>query len=303
MVDILMATYNGERFVEAQILSIIAQTYNNWRLIVHDDGSKDRTLAIVRKWSQIDTRITIVDDGIICGGAAKNFMHLLNYSNSEYVMFCDQDDIWFDNKVELMYKEILNMDSLMPRVVYSNSYVWYPSVGITGLATFTHASNLQELLFLNSGIQGCVAIFDNKVRDHMKSYHGEISMHDHLLHLIAVTLSNVHFLDVPLMLYRNHGGNVTGDTRVSLVNNSALFRNQSIPVVDDCHYETVKRFQTLYSGYLTEKDKNTLDIYIKLPHKAYFSRLYLVIKNQFKLYNSVVLLLVKCIVRRYKNNS
>ena len=72
MIDVLMATYNGARYIESQILSIVCQSYKDWQLLIHDDGSKDNTLAILRKWSQIDDRIKIIDDGIICGGAGFN---------------------------------------------------------------------------------------------------------------------------------------------------------------------------------------------------------------------------------------
>ena len=72
MVEILMATYNGERFIRDQICSIINQTYTNWHLLIHDDGSTDNTLKILRCLSENDERICIIEDGIKFGNAGDN---------------------------------------------------------------------------------------------------------------------------------------------------------------------------------------------------------------------------------------
>lgn len=300
MVDILMATYNGEQYIEAQILSIIAQVYKDWRLLIHDDGSKDSTLAIVRKWSQIDDRIKIIDDGIRCGGAAQNFMHLLKYSDSEFIMFCDQDDIWFDNKVELMYSEIEQMDSSKPRLIYTNSYVWYPEHGIKGVATLTYAENFQQLLFLNSGVQGCVAIFDSSVRELMKHYQGELSMHDHLLNLLGASLANCRVLDLPLMLYRNHNKNVTGRTKTNIVDYETLRGLRNNPVICSRHFETVEIFRKVYSEKLNNNQKKVIDAYLSMPDRSLFMRLILIVRYRFQLYGSIFLLILKVCFKRYK---
>jgi rhamnosyltransferase len=75
-IDILLASYNGENYIEQQILSIIAQQYQNWCLLIHDDGSSDDTVKIVLKWSSIDSRIRLIDNNIKCMGVAANFLRL-----------------------------------------------------------------------------------------------------------------------------------------------------------------------------------------------------------------------------------
>ena len=121
-VDILLATYNGELYIETQILSIISQTFKKWQLLIHDDGSSDTTIFIIKKWAAIDNRIKLIEDEVKTRNAAKNFMHLLKYSTAEYVMFCDQDDIWFDNKVQLMFDTMsqLHHKSYIQTLMYGN---------------------------------------------------------------------------------------------------------------------------------------------------------------------------------------
>ena len=108
-IDILLATYNGEKHIKAQILSILAQDNENWNLIIHDDGSTDNTINIIKGFCAIDNRINLIEDNIRFGNPANNFLHLLKKSTANYIMFCDQDDIWFDNKLSLMYSEIRNI--------------------------------------------------------------------------------------------------------------------------------------------------------------------------------------------------
>lgn len=100
-ISICMSTYNGEEYLSEQIDSIIGQTYTNWQLYVHDDGSSDNTREILNDYQKQDDRIhfskTNNHQGII-----KAFIELVQNVESEYYMFCDQDDVWLNNKIEMM---------------------------------------------------------------------------------------------------------------------------------------------------------------------------------------------------------
>ena len=106
-IAILMATYNGEKYLREQIDSLLSQSYCDWTLYIQDDGSKDATLDIIKSYD--DERIVLVDVGLTRQGAGMNFMSLLNMVESEYYMFCDQDDVWFGDKIE---KELVRMKEI-----------------------------------------------------------------------------------------------------------------------------------------------------------------------------------------------
>ena len=298
-VDILMATYNGEKYIESQILSIIAQSYKDWNLIIHDDGSVDKTVEIIKKWSSIDKRISLIQDGVVLRNAAKNFMHLLRYSSSEYIMFCDQDDIWLDNKVNLMYDEIVkHRSNIIPVVVYSNSYLWLPGKGIIGMSTLAFAGTLQSFLFLNSGIQGCAAIFNSKAKDYMIKWDGDLAMHDHLLQLVCVTFGKVFYLPHSLMFYRQHENNVTGVMdRQSIININNVFKNKKIPVIECHHYETIRKFFLYYHNEMNHEQKGLFSVYLNFPKVGRVRRIYSVLKYKFKIFNSIALLAFKVLLR------
>ena len=98
-VTILLASYRGAAFIGAQLDSIAAQTHRNWRLIVSDDGSDDGTRGIV---SDFAARRPAGQVELICGpqrGATQNFLHLLSAAPEGIVAFCDQDDVWFPDKL------------------------------------------------------------------------------------------------------------------------------------------------------------------------------------------------------------
>ena len=299
MVDILLATYNGEKYVKTQILSLISQSYLNWNLIIHDDGSTDDTVKIIKELAAQDSRIKLIEDGVSCKSAALNFMHLLRYSTSAYVMFCDQDDIWFDNKVEYMYCGIRCTDDNTPNVLYTNAYVWSSLIGILGNATSTFPPNINSLLFLKSGIQGCASIFNAKMRDLLLKWNGPLAMHDHLLHLLGCSVGNVYYKDIPLMLYRNHDKNVTGGTRINKNDIRSIYSAIDHPVVCKKHYDAVVMFREQYADVLGDDKKRIIDAYINLPNKGLLYRSFSILKNQFKCYDSTFRILIKMILKPY----
>lgn len=298
-VDILMATYNGSKYIESQIFSILSQTYRNWNLIIHDDGSNDDTVEIIKNISSIDNRIKLIEDNLKCGGAALNFMHLLQFSTADYIMFCDQDDIWFDNKIESQLNVIKRKNFEIAQVVYSNSYVWIPNEGIKGLSTLTFPKNINQLLFLNSGMQGCSAIFNRKMLNLLMSYRGKLSMHDHILHLFGICLGEIEYMPNSLMLYRNHDKNVTGNTSISSTDINQIIKNNDFPVVDKNHYEAVECFYQAFKIELKKDDKNNIASYLKMPNQNLLKKIFYVMKSDFQLFNSNLRLMLKIIIRPY----
>jgi rhamnosyltransferase len=301
MIDILMATFNGAKHVEVQLLSLIGQDYRDWRLLVHDDGSSDHTVEIVRRWAAVDPRIQLVEDGVRCGGAARNFMHLLTYSTAPYVMFCDQDDVWLDCKVGLMYEAMIQENMDKPTIVYSNSYVWNPTAWVLGKATPTFPQDLRSFLFLNSGMQGCVALFNARMRALMLWWEGDLAMHDHLLHLIGLSIGRIVYLPLPLMLYRQHEANVTGGTRTTPADLVSIHRNIRRPVVCRLHYCTVEKFLDRYGELLDALSLDVLHCYLRMPGMTFAGRLLSAWRYRFRVYGSMLWLTVKLIVKPYIN--
>ena len=101
MIDILLSTYNGEKYLSEQLDSLFSQAYNDFRIIGRDDGSSDKTKDILLEYkNKFNNKLDVYFENNV--GPKNSFLELIKKSKNDYVMFCDQDDIWFDNKLEVM---------------------------------------------------------------------------------------------------------------------------------------------------------------------------------------------------------
>ena len=104
-VQILLATYNGERFLREQLDSIINQEYKSWELLIHDDGSVDNSISILNEYqNNYPKKVRLLIDQEIFSSASKNFFHLIKHRSKDANLYClcDQDDIWHKNKLNLL---------------------------------------------------------------------------------------------------------------------------------------------------------------------------------------------------------
>ena len=123
---ILMATYNGEKYITEQLKSIQNQTVADWNLYIRDDGSVDNTVSIIKKYVEKDIRIHLIEDGKGNLGPLKNFNELLNIGiNSDIIFLADQDDILFLNKIEISVEELTKIENPL-KLIYTNFNNWYP---------------------------------------------------------------------------------------------------------------------------------------------------------------------------------
>ena len=102
-VEILLASYNGEAYIREQIDSILAQSDKRWHLTVSDDGSTDGTAKIIDEYvARYPERIVRYRSGIRFGNARDHFFHLMKMCDAPYMFFCDQDDVWYPQKIQIM---------------------------------------------------------------------------------------------------------------------------------------------------------------------------------------------------------
>ena len=301
MVDILMATYNGEAFVEEQVQSIINQTYTDWRLLVHDDGSTDKTMEILHRLAEEEERVVVIEDGVQRLGVARNFIHLVKQSTAAYCMFCDQDDVWLPHKVERMVHAIEQYEQNIPQVLYTNAFLWNPERGIiSDKNTLTYPTTLRQTLFLNTGIQGAAAIFNRAMREVIAEPLAYYAMHDHVLLLAGICFGEVHYLHESLMYYRQHEHNVTGNAPGSIVKKIALmWRNRGVRLVNREHYEGLKAFYERWCAQINADDKQIIEAFLAMKAESFIVRAIRIIQYKFQLFDSTFLLLSKMCLRRY----
>ncbi|MGB3065731.1 glycosyltransferase family 2 protein [Sphingobacterium thalpophilum] len=299
MIDILLATFNGGEFIENQLLSIIAQTYKNWRLIVHDDGSADDTMVILKKYQSLDPRIHIIEDNITCQSAAKNFLHLLSYVKSEFIIFCDQDDIWFESKLQVLFDGIKSETE--PTAVYCNAFA-YNGIHVTRhKVSLFERTTLQNSLFLNSGVQGCSLMFNRALLNEIIDFPAYIIMHDHFVTMSAISFGKLKYIDLSLMLYRQHQKNVTGNVALTFADRVRSFIDRNTTILDRGHYEANKSFYLKFRHKFTQTQSKMFEAYLKFPDLNLLEKIYTILKYDFRIGSSRLVLLLKVFLKRTIN--
>lgn len=170
---ILMATYNGERYVGEQLDSILSQTFSQWHLFLHDDGSTDGTLAILKSYAdRYPQQITLLDYPPQ-GGAFRNFMSMLEKVESDYYMFSDQDDIWHSDKIEKTMNAMSKAEQKgeqHPVVVHTDLRV-VDENGKATVSSFWQQAGMHPDMFhtfaqrITNVVTGCTMLFNKPARN------------------------------------------------------------------------------------------------------------------------------------------
>lgn len=302
-VDILMAVYNGEKYIENQLLSLLQQKHKNWQLYIQDDGSTDSTLAIVKRYKDSDSRITIIENNVKKQGAGRNFLSMIEYSQSDYALFCDQDDIWLENKISDMvsFANSKNMNATsVPGIIYADGYAFSDESGDIdfGGISHNHARRLNDFLFFNSGYQGCSILMNKPLKDLVANYSGFIYLHDDIVSLVAHAFDNVYFLPKKLMLYRQHRGAVTGNKSFS--QKGIFSKLLSVKyLISRKHYREKKEFYENYSQEISPENNKLLSQYLKFcVESSKLKKIIIIMRNDFTLGGSKIKLIVKTLVRK-----
>jgi len=222
LVQVLLATYNGERFLLEQLDSLSRQTYGRWRLLVSDDGSSDGTLSVLEAYVSREGRARIVDGGASHGGACANFLSLLSYADAPYVAFCDQDDVWLPHKLGTLVDAMGQLERRYPEgkplAVFTDLAVVDDSLATISPSHMAHVGvdprrcSLANLLVENKA-PGCSMLVNRALyQEALRLPEGGegVIMHDWWLMLTAAALGAIGYVDRPTALYRQTGGNAVG---------------------------------------------------------------------------------------------
>lgn len=292
-VEILMATYNGEKYLREQLDSILKQTFKDWQLIIRDDNSIDNTMKILSDYEKKDKRIKILRDTKGNLGFVKNFEELLKNSSKEFVMFSDQDDYWMENKIEKYVKviESLNKTELEnPLLIHSNSYVCDKNLNILK-KKFVDPKIAKEYsgssYFFNYIVQGSTVLVNRKMIQIALPFFKNVRLHDRYLHLLSEFFGKRIFIDESLTKYRQHNGNEIGAKSSSL---SKLLKKKYFYKNDR---ELIIEMNKKYNKVLKKNNLEDIEKYIQVTdrNKSRIKRFFLSRYFKMKLLKRLFLLI------------
>lgn len=296
-VAILMATYNGEKYIAEQIESILNQTYQDFVLFIRDDNSTDSTNEIVSSYVQkYPDKLVKVKDNKVAKGACNNFMFLLEYvynlNKYEMFMFSDQDDVWFENKVYDTLEEYFKIqDKDAPILIHTDLSVVDEQLNIVS-ESFLKYSNLERKdngfnrYLIQNNVTGCTTFINKSLVNLINFEIKNMIMHDWYLALIASSFGKIIFVNKSTIKYRQHNNNTLGaveykgtkDILKKIKNN---LKNQTIRKDLDKVYKQAESFKNNYYKLFNENNKKTIDDFCKIKDVNKINRILLVIKNKF----------------------
>jgi len=267
-ISICVATYNGGKYLAEQLDSIFAQINTDWRLLIRDDGSTDNTLDIIERYAtKYSGKIVLVADKHGRLGPCMNFAQLLDWANTEYIMFSDQDDVWLPNKIELTLNAMKQAEQAYPdqpllvhtdlKVVDSDlnticDSMWsyqrlFPEIG----------ENLVKIMAQNV-VTGCAMMINKKAKTVSTPIPKEAVMHDWWIAVNIAKHGKIMSVSIPSILYRQHVGNERGAQKTNVLQFAKKLRSSGQPLLN--HHRMIKALNFKVSFWFVLLNK----IFIKI---------------------------------------
>lgn len=250
---ILMSTYNGEKFLKAQIDSLLIQKGIDAEILVRDDGSSDSTINILESYSEIGVLTWYSGENL---KSARSFMDLIQKAqDGDYYAFCDQDDVWNNDKLLIAINKLEELEgSNIPKLYCSN----YQLVDeeMNDLHDNNHVSTTSfKAALVSSCATGCTVVFNHELLLKLRSYNPQnIVMHDDWTHKVCLALGGrVYYDNKKTLKYRQHSNNVDGGVFSLRSRIQNIFQRF---ISKECIRS--KQIQEILIGYLNEMSSDNL---------------------------------------------
>ena len=281
---VLISTYNGEKYLKAQLDSLFSQSYKNFKLIARDDGSSDKTLEILKSY---DIELLPSNENI---GVKSSFETLLKYafenSDADYFMFCDQDDVWNQDKVELTLQKMYEMEKLYKNtpilvhtdleVVDENLHTINPS--FMKLQNLHEKKNRLNNLLIQNTITGCTVMINKDLAKLCLPMSSNAIVHDWWVGLVASYFGKIGYVDDSTIKYRQHTSNTIGAKGFDI---GFVLKSISKKVSLGGNISQSKGFFQQFKNELDEDTIEMLQEFISLEQKTWWQKRAVLLK--FKL--------------------
>jgi len=292
-IDILLAVYNGEKFLRPFLDSLVGQSFRNFRLVVGDNRSSDRTLSIVEEYRTklMHPLVTLpLSDDFTSAHA--NFARVTEAAESQYVMYADADDVWHADKVEktfaVMRQAEWQFGTTAPILVHSDLAVVNEDLrclhsSFWGYQFIDPRRTALNQLLLQNCVTGCTVMLNRPLLELGKPVPSDACAHDHWFALVASTFGHIVVIPESLIDYRQHGRNVTGAKRWGV--RHVAERARHLYAADGAH-ETIamniqqaRVFLSRFDCRLSSDQMLVVQSFASIRERGIFSRRLTLIRN------------------------
>ena len=284
MITILLATYNGEKYIAEQLDSLLSQTYQDFKVIVRDDCSTDGTYAILEDYAgKYPGKFNVSKNEVNTGGAKHNFIQMMIEYKDDYVMLCDQDDVWLPDKIKITLAKMKEAESDYgadtPLLVHTDLRVVDEKLEtVSPSYRYAMNSNYQNTSLRHQVIQntltGCTCMYNRALADLVMEAPSFMIMHDWWLMLTAAAFGRIAPMETQTVLYRQHSQNEIGAKNVRTLKYKIrkLLDHQSIKVALNETYLQAQSLREVYADKLSTEQREFLRAYRDIPNHGKFGR-------------------------------
>ncbi|WP_051523393.1 glycosyltransferase family 2 protein [Prevotella sp. MA2016] len=272
-VTVLLSTFNGEKYIEEQLVSVRNQKGVNIQIVVRDDGSSDNTCKILEEWHEKDYLTWYRGRNL---KSARSFLDLLkNSGDSDFYAFCDQDDVWLEDKLISGIQKLEIQLEEKPSLYFSNYQMVDSNLNKieTPLKDIIYPDIYHSII--SNEVTGCTLIINKALRDIINTYNPEfISMHDDWIYNVCISIGGIVVFDTkPHIFYRQHSNNVVGGIKDSFVKKNKVRLRK---LFTEGEYLRSKLAKELISGYADDMSKDVLNELTLISNNR-------LLKNRFKI--------------------
>lgn len=282
--QILLSTYNGKKHLKEQLNSLVNQKGIDITIMARDDGSKDGTQNELKKYQNI----TILENqGNL--GIKKSFASLLKHAleNTEenYFLFCDQDDVWKEDKVKKTFDKMQELEKMYPNspiLIHTDLHVTDENLNILDNSFWNYEyinpkrNSLGNLLIHNT-VTGCTTMINRRLAQLAQPIPDECIMHDWWLALVASAFGKIGYIEEPTIFYRQHGGNDTGAKKYNIknifkkipniLNRKGIYKNHL-----NHNIKQAKKFLEIYGNSLDKHSYKTVEALATLKTQTFLQK-------------------------------
>lgn len=289
-VNIIIAHYNGKKYIGELIDSIQNNSYKNIRITICDDGSNQDSLECLEEYRKKYPDTIEVHKNTSNRGVILNYLEAVKRCEDDYIMFCDQDDVWLPDKIEItlnaMKKAEKDSSKRVPTAVFTDAKVVDADLNVLNSSFFGSSGmnpdkhSLGELLMENKLI-GCTVMINSETKRMLRPLPKHARMHDWWIGLICESFGRIVYVNKPTLLYRQHEDNVIGNQSflTYFFNRISNLKKQKAALLDI--EKQAAEFYSIYKGILRESDKKLVYQLASLNKYGWIKRRIIILKNGY----------------------
>ena len=299
-VDILLAAYNGEKYLPEQLASLRKQFRQDFRVLMHDDGSTDGTPELLSQVCREDSRFVMAENRETGLGAAGSFIALMKESSAPCCCLCDQDDVWTPDHVLVLLRDLEKLREQVgfdaPMLVTGDCAVTDETGRLLHPSFCMHQGWKREalplrMLLVQNNATGCTMLLNGELR-RLVTEHARperMFMHDWFIAQTAAAFGAIWFEQLPLVDYRQHGSNALGASADGLLTRGAkaLSHGEGARQRIALTYRQTELLLEVYGDSLSAPARRELEGYLATEHMPKLKRVLTVRRRGYVMQNSI----------------